>query len=115
MTTTLELELRDDAINAAANTVRAAPLVLNVSNRDRAPHDVVLLRTALEPDELPTSGITVDERDPALEVVARTSRLEPLATGTIATTVGPGTYVLVCSVPHHDVRDAMVADLSVTG
>ena len=113
--TSLDVTLEDYAILPAATVVPAGELLINVVNRDPAPHDVTILRTGLPPDQLPTAGISVDESDPALEVVARTPRLDPLGAGTITTVVGPGTYVLVCTVPHHYVREAMVAVLTVSG
>ena len=111
----LALVLDEYAISPPASTVGAGRIVVDVVNADRAPHDVVLLRTALAPDQLPTVGITVDEGDPAVEVVARTARLEPGGTGEMAATLVAGTYVLGCSVPHHYVRERMVATLSVPG
>jgi uncharacterized cupredoxin-like copper-binding protein len=113
--TSLEIFLQDYAIVPAASAVPAGELVITVVNGDRAPHDVTILRTALPASQLPTAGISVDESDPALEIVARTSRLDPLGTGAITTVLAPGTYVLVCTVPHHYVREAMVAVLTVSG
>jgi uncharacterized cupredoxin-like copper-binding protein len=112
--TSLEISLQDYAIVPAASVVPAGELVITVVNGDRAPHDVTILRTALPASQLPTAGISVDESDPALEILARTPRLDPLGTGTITTALGPGTYVLVCTVPHHYVREAMVAVLTVS-
>ena len=108
----VEVRLDHYAIEPDRVTAPAGTVTLTATNLDRVPHDVVLMRTALPPDRLPTTGIRVDELDPAIEVLARTPRLEPQATGSLTASLAPGTYVLVCSVPHHDVREAMVATIT---
>jgi len=99
----------------AATLGQTTTFTLTATNLDRVPHDVVLIRTALPPDRLPTTGIRVEELDPAIEILARTPRLEPRATGSLTASLAPGTYVLVCSVPHHYVREAMVATITAPG
>lgn len=113
--TAIEVRLHDYAIEPRANTVPAGRVTLKATNRDDVPHDVVLLRTTLPPDRLPRSGIRVDEADGAIEVLARTARLSPQDTGSFSASLGPGAYVLVCTVPHHYVREAMVATITVSG
>lgn len=113
--TAIEVRLDDYAIEPRANTVPAGRITLKATNRDDVPHDVVLVRTTLPPDRLPRSGIRVDESDLAIEILARTARLDPLRTGSFSASLGPGVYVLVCTVPHHYVRDAMVATITVSG
>lgn len=110
-----EIRLDHYAIEPADITVAAGTLTLAVANVDRVVHDVVLLRTDRGIDALPTTGILVDETDPAIEVVARTARLDAGEHGDLSATLGPGRYVLVCTVPHHYVREAMAAALTVTG
>lgn len=108
-----EVRLDRYAIEPATVIASAGTVSLTAVNADQAPHDVVLLRTTRAPDALPSSGVRIDEADPSIEVLARTPRLEPGATGVLTVSLGPGTYVLVCTVPHHYVREAMVATLIV--
>ena len=56
---------------------------------------------------------SLDVTDPAVTVVARTARLPANGTGSFDAVVAPGIYVLVCTVPHHYVRDQMVGTLTV--
>lgn len=56
----------------------------------------------------------MDESDPAVTLVARTPRIASGGTATVAFVAAPGTYVLVCAVPHHYVWEQMVATLTVT-
>lgn len=113
VTATVEITLSDYTIAPAHSTVFANEVTILVVNRDGAPHDVVLVATELGPDRLPTFGIHVDVTDPAVTVVARTARLPANGTGSFDAVVAPGTYVLVCTVPHHYVRDQMVGTLTV--
>ena len=101
--------IEPDEFNAAAGTV-----TLEVANTDRVVHDIVLLRTDRPADALPSVGIRLAENDPAVEVLARTPRLDPGQRGELGAKLRPGRYVLVCSVPHHYVREAMAATLTVT-
>ena len=114
-TSAADVRLDHYAIEPGELAVAAGALTLTVTNADRVPHDVVLLRTARPIDALPTDGIRVDEDDPAVEVLGRTPRLAAGARGELAASLPAGRYVLVCTVPHHYVREAMVATLTVTG
>lgn len=103
------------AIEPRVDVVPAGEVRIDATNRDRVPHDVVLIRTRLRPDQLPTSGIRVDESAPSIAVLARTARLAPQDSDSFSAFMAPGVYVLVCTVPHHYVREAMVATITVSG
>ena len=113
--TPAEVRLDHYAIEPTAVTAPAGTVVLTALNADRVPHDVVVLRTSLAADQLPTTDVRVDESDPAIEILGRTPRLSAGATGSLTATLPAGTYILVCTVPHHYVREAMVATLTVAG
>ena len=102
----------DYEIRPAATTLAPGAYSFIVSNEDTAPHDVVLIDTDLPLDGLPTSGIRVDEQDDRLSVGARTSRIDPGGAGSLVATLRPGRYLLVCTVPHHYVRDLMAVELT---
>lgn len=109
------MRLDDYTIDPNVLTTAAGALTVTAENLDDVPHDVVLLRTDLPPDDLPTAGIRVDEASPALSILGRTPRLAAGDTATFSVAISPGTYVLVCTVPHHYVREAMVATMTATG
>lgn len=114
-TATLAVRLHDYAIQPAVLQSVAGVVTIETVNDDGVPHDVTLLRTARARDALPTTGIRVAEDDPSIEIVGRTPRLGGGGTSSVTMSLEPGTYVLVCTVPHHYVREAMVATLTVTG
>ena len=109
----LAVRLHEYAIDPPNLAAPAGTVTVVAHNDDNVPHDVTLLRTALSAQTLPTVGIRVDESDPALELIARTPRLGPGQTETLTASLAAGTYVLVCTVPHHYVREAMVGRLTV--
>lgn len=111
---TLEVAVDDYEIRPAKTTLAAGAYSFDVSNDDQAPHDVVLIDTDLPLGQLPTSGIRIDEQDDRLSIRARTSRIEPDGAGSLVATLRPGRYLLVCTVPHHYVRDLMAVELTVT-
>lgn len=49
-----------------------------------------------------------------MRVLAPTPQLGAGETATLVTTLAAGTYVLLCTVPHHYVRERMVATLTVS-
>lgn len=112
---TVALRLDHYAIEPSLVTAPAGALTVAAENVDGVPHDVMLLWTELRPDALPTAGVRVDEADPAVSVLGRTPRLAAGESGAFTVSLRPGTYVLVCTVPHHYVREAMVATLTLTG
>lgn len=110
---TLDVRLSEYAVHPPALRSGAGAVELVVTNADAAPHDLVVLATDLGADELPTTGIRVDEADPAVRVLTRTPTLRPGEAASVRTQLAPGRYVVVCTVPHHYVREAMVATLVV--
>ena len=98
--TAIEVRLDHYAIEPGANTAPTGRITLNASNRDAVLHDVVVVRTSLARDRLPRSGNRVDESSPSIDILARTDPLKPQSSGSFSATLGPGTYLLVCTVPH---------------
>lgn len=109
----VEVQLDDYAVSIAPLSVAAGGVTVSVSNGDAAPHDIVLVATDLPADRLPTRGIRVDETSPDLRILARTPTLAPGGRSTISAELRPGRYLLLCTVPHHYVRNMMVATLVV--
>lgn len=107
------VRLDDYAIQPSSVVAPAGEVTFQATNGDAVPHDLVVVRAAVA-GRLPTSGIRLDEADPRIEVVGRTPRLSPNASASVTATLAPGSYVLVCSVPHHYVRDSMAAALTIT-
>lgn len=80
---------------------------------DVVPHDVTLIRT--DSFGLPTSGGRIEERSPSMTILSRTPRLAPREPASFTVSLTAGRYLMVCTVPHHYICEAMVTTLSVTG
>ena len=109
---TVTLALDRYAIGPSRLTLTPGAYRFAAANGDAVPHDVVLIRTDLPVESLPTVDVRVDES--SLDVRARTSVINGGSTGDLVAEVEPGRYVLVCTVPHHYVRERMIAELVVT-
>lgn len=84
-----------------------------VTNEGTQDHELVVIRTDLAADALPTADGVVDTE--ADDVTVR-SEIEPFAPGgprTLTLTVDAGDYVLVCNVPGH-YQQGMRAAFAVT-
>lgn len=114
VTAIAELTLTDYAIAPTQVALEGNMVSISVTNLDDAPHDVALIATDLEAGSLPTAGLHLDADHPTVTVVARTEVLDPGGSDDFVVAVEPGSYVLVCTVPHHYVRDQMVATLTVS-
>jgi uncharacterized cupredoxin-like copper-binding protein len=110
---TIELVLDDYAITPLRLTVVPGAYRISARNVDGVQHDVTLIRTDLAADSLPTVDVRVDETP--LDVRARTSVIAAGQAGDLVASLESGRYVLVCTVPHHYVRERMIAEVQVSG
>ena len=111
---TVSVTLTDYNVTVAPTTTVRGSVSLRALNHDRAPHDLALYATQRPLDDLPTTGVRVDEQSTDLRLLARIPTLSTHQTGEVTVNIAPGTYALVCTVPHHYVRDRMATTLVVT-
>ena len=107
----IELLLDDYAIAPRLLTIPSGAYRFSATNADDVPHDVTLVRSDLALDALPTVDVRLDEA--ALDIRARTSVISAGQAGDLVASLEPGRYVLVCTVPHHYVRERMIAEILV--
>jgi hypothetical protein len=110
----ITLRLADYAITPRDVTAAEGLVEIAAENHDAAPHNVAVLATDLPPEELPTKDIRIDESSAAIEVIGRTPQLAAHEAETITVRLEPGRYMLVCTVPHHYVRNQMVGVLNIS-
>ena len=111
---TVSVTLEDYNVTVAPTTTVRGSVSLRALNHDRAPHDLALYATQRPLDDLPTTGVRVDEQSTDLRFLGRIPTLSTHETGEVTVDIAPGTYALVCTVPHHYVRDRMATTLVVT-
>jgi uncharacterized cupredoxin-like copper-binding protein len=93
---------RDFAISAPTSSVPAGQMNFTVTNAGPSPHELVLFKTVLAPDQLPVVNGAVDEGNSQLtKVFDSGNNIDPGTTRTFAVPLVPGKYVLVCNLPAH--------------
>ena len=95
----LVVEMTDYTVVPNLPSVRVGEMKIGVRNRGSQPHDLVILRTDLEPDKLPYDAGRARAGEPGL--VARTKELRAGGTAALTATLEPGHYVLICNVAGH--------------
>ena len=99
-TTHVAVTLKEMSVQLSTTTVPAGPVVFDITNTGAVEHEFVILKTDIDAAELPAS---LDEEGKAAEI-GHVDEIDPVASGTtvsLAVTLGPGNYVLVCNKPGH--------------
>ena len=94
------VELADFVVRAGRSVVPAGDVTFRVTNTGRTPHNMLIIKTDLDPAALPTDEFdsSVDEAADSIDVVDEVFELGPGEEDTITTTLESGAYVLVCNV-----------------
>ncbi len=101
--TTVDVELGEDGgklfVRPSVDEVDAGTVTFAVSNTGAMPHELVVLKTDVDPGKLPTTGSGTADEDGRLGEVAQ---LTPGSdTMYLTLDLEPGKYVLLCNVPGH--------------
>lgn len=95
----LVVAMTDFMVRTNIPVARAGETKIGVRNRGSQPHDLVVLRTDLEPDRLPYDAGRAKAGEPGL--AGRTNELRAGGTAALAVKLEPGRYVLICNVAGH--------------
>ncbi|MFA7250029.1 MAG: hypothetical protein WC273_10410 [Dehalococcoidia bacterium] len=98
---TVTVEQVDFALKTGATSVAPGAVTFAIKNSGARPHELVVVRTDLDPKALPLKDGRVDES--AVQIVARSNRLTPpdVTTGILNANLATGRYVLFCNVGTH--------------
>ena len=95
----------DWAVTVSTAVVGAKKVKFNVTNVSLSagiPHEFVVIKTDLAPDQLPRRIDNPNAADESqLQVIARTNRLLPGETVRLKLALEPGNYVLICNIGGH--------------
>lgn len=95
----LVAELKDYSVTLNAAEVKAGTVKVGIRNRGSQPHDFLVIRTNLAPDQLPYDAGRAKANEDG--VVGKTQDLRSGGTGALTVTLEPGSYVIICNVAGH--------------
>jgi uncharacterized cupredoxin-like copper-binding protein len=106
---------RNFAVTLATLSVPAGKVKFNITNQGPAAHELVVFKTDLTDDKMPTDATgRIVEDDPQVKSVADTGGDVPAGkTKTLSADLKAGHYVVVCNLPGH-YRAGMHTTLTVT-
>jgi uncharacterized cupredoxin-like copper-binding protein len=96
---TLSVQLDEWKVVPASSTAVAGALTFQVQNVGTMDHEMLVIRSDLDPKDLPTRSGEVDED--RLEVAGKTKALKRREKMSLSLTLQPGSYVLICNVSGH--------------
>ena len=95
----LVAELKDYSVNLNASAVKAGTVKVGIRNRGTQPHDFLVIRTDLAPDQLPYDAGRAKANEDG--VVGKTQDLRAGGTAALTVTLEPGSYVVICNIAGH--------------
>lgn len=104
--TTVEVTLQEWAVAANPTSVDAGEVTFEAENiGPDDPHELVVFRTDLAPDSLPTSeGGAVDEAGAGVELIGEIEEFPVGETRSVTFDLEAGSYVLICNI--YDANEA---------
>lgn len=97
---TVKVTLQEFEVIPEVASVAAGKVTLEATNKGPDdPHELVVIRTDLAPDALPTTPEgAVDEQGQGIEVLGEIEEFDPGQTRSLTLDLEPGNYVLICNV-----------------
>ena len=98
---TVVVEQIDFGLKPVSNTVAPGDVTFAVKNTGIRPHELVVIKSNLDPRALPLKDGRVDEA--AVEIVSRLPRIQPpgATTGILNANLTAGRYVVICNIGTH--------------
>lgn len=92
--------LNDFAITPAATSASAGEITFDVKNDGPSDHEMVIIKTDLAADELPTdsTGAVIEDE---VEAIDEVEDVAPGSSVSLSVNLEAGSYVLVCNLPGH--------------
>jgi hypothetical protein len=108
--TTVAVTLQEFAVLPAQDSAPAGSINFEVENTGpEDPHELVVIKTDLAPDALPTADDgSVDETGEGIEVIGEIEEFAPGSTESRTFDLDAGSYVLICNVVEEEGGDTLV-------
>jgi uncharacterized cupredoxin-like copper-binding protein len=95
----IAVSLNEMDLVVSSATAPAGEVTFQIRNTGELPHELVVIRTDKDADELPIQAVMVVER--RLDIVARSEHIQAADEATLTVTLEPGHYVLICNLSGH--------------
>jgi uncharacterized cupredoxin-like copper-binding protein len=105
--------LDDYSITPSVGSVRAGAVTFEVENVGATEHEMVVIRTDLDPADIPVENHEANEEASGMTPVGEVEDVQPGASTELKLTLEPGSYVLLCNIKKHFER-GMVTQFEVT-
>ncbi len=93
------VSLSEMHLAVSSETAPSGKVTFQIKNSGELPHELVVIRTDKDADELPVEEVKVVER--RLKIVARSEHLQAAQEATLTVDLAPGHYVLICNLSGH--------------
>lgn len=93
--------LDEYSITLDPTSATAGSVTLNIANDGAKVHELVVFKTDLAADALPTSGGEVDEEGSGLTLVDEQEDIAPGSDTSLTVDLEAGSYVVICNLPDH--------------
>lgn len=97
----VSVDLDEYTLEVEPASAEPGRVTFEAANVGKIEHELAVLRTALEADDLPVSDGEVQTSARGLTLAGRTGRIRSGRSTTLGVTLRPGAYVLICNVPAH--------------
>lgn len=105
--------LDDYSITPSVASVHSGAVTFEVENVGATEHEMVVIRTDLDPADIPVENHEANEEASGMTPVGEVEDVQPGASTELKLTLQPGSYVLLCNIKKHFER-GMVTQFEVT-
>ena len=95
----IAITMKDFSLTAEPATFASDGVTFAIENRGPSVHEFVIIRSDVEPGELPVANGLIPEDQ--VDLVDEAEDIAPGTNTTLTVNLEPGSYVLVCNIPGH--------------
>ncbi len=93
--------LDDYSIETSVRSVPAGTVTFKVDNVGATEHEMVVIRTDLDPAAIPVEDHEANEEAPGMTPIGEVEEVQPGESTELELSLEPGTYLLICNIRKH--------------